>query len=193
MNIQYKRSERLHFAAFQGSQSYFAFLFLLPSTVAFLFKSISYSFLIDRLFEMSDNLLSISTFLGRPVKLVNAWDFHPVFSPTFHKPLPFITRNWKKLACGAGVFFERAICSQKRHVETKGYYFYSPQSSTVIKSKMAATTILRTRTGHTNKVSPTQNIPALQARKKSVFFLSTRFRLLLHCSVALNCGCKVVN
>ena len=28
----------------------------------------------------------------------------------------------------------------------KGYYFYSPQSSTVIKSKMAATTILRTRT-----------------------------------------------
>ena len=28
----------------------------------------------------------------------------------------------------------------------KGYYFYSPQSSTVINSKMAATTILRTRT-----------------------------------------------
>ena len=28
----------------------------------------------------------------------------------------------------------------------KGYYFYSPQSSTVIKSKMAASTILRTRT-----------------------------------------------
>ena len=28
----------------------------------------------------------------------------------------------------------------------KGYYFYSPQSSTVIKSKMAATTTLRTRT-----------------------------------------------
>ena len=28
----------------------------------------------------------------------------------------------------------------------KGYYFYSPQFSTVIKSKMAATTILRTRT-----------------------------------------------
>ena len=31
----------------------------------------------------------------------------------------------------------------------KGYYFYSPQSSTVIKSKMAATTILRTRTTST--------------------------------------------
>ena len=28
----------------------------------------------------------------------------------------------------------------------KGYYFYSPQSSTVIKSKMATTTTLRTRT-----------------------------------------------
>ena len=97
-----------------------------------------------------------------------------------------------ELACSAGVFFERAICSRKCHVETsrreeeigrvkgsgegkgrekgkrriffsplpcpsplsffrhrtyrKGYYFYSPQSSTVIKSKMAATTTLRTRT-----------------------------------------------
>ena len=71
----------------------------------------------------------------------------------------------KNLACSAGVFFERAICS--RHVETsrreeemgqvvaffrprtspKGYNFYSQgQSSTVIKSKMAATTILRIRT-----------------------------------------------
>ena len=28
----------------------------------------------------------------------------------------------------------------------KGYHFYSPQSSTVIKSKMATTTILRTQT-----------------------------------------------
>ena len=94
------------------------------------------------------------------------------------------------VACSAGVFFGRAICLRKRHVETsrieeemgrvkgsgegagrekrkrrifflpspsplsffrprtyrKGYYFYSPQSSTVIKSKMAATTILRTQT-----------------------------------------------
>ena len=96
---------------------------------------------------------------------------------------------YPKVACSAGVFFERAICLRKRHVETsrreeemgrlkgsgegagrekrkrriflpspsplsffcprtyrKGYYFYSPQSSTVIKSKMAATTTLRTRT-----------------------------------------------
>ena len=57
------------------------------------------------------------------------------------------------VACFAGVFFERAICSRKRHVETsrreeemgKGYNYYSPQSSTIIKSKMAATTTLRTR------------------------------------------------
>ena len=42
----------------------------------------------------------------------------------------------------------------------KGYYFYSPQSSTVIKSKMAGTKTFNT---NTNKVSPTQNTPALQA------------------------------
>ena len=89
----------------------------------------------------------------------------------------------RELACSAGVFFERAICSRKRHVEIsrrerrrwgeyfffspppsplsffrpctyrKGYYFYSPQSSTVIKLKMAATTILRTRTRYSrNKI-----------------------------------------
>ena len=52
------------------------------------------------------------------------------------------------LACSAGVFFERAICSRKRHVETsrreeeigrhtyrKGYYFYSSQYSTVINQR----------------------------------------------------------
>ena len=75
------------------------------------------------------------------------------------------------LACSAGVFFEREICSQSAMLKLpkerrrwgplplsffrprtyrkgvrKGYYFYSPQTSTVIKSKMAATTILRTRT-----------------------------------------------
>ena len=78
------------------------------------------------------------------------------------KVLDFFIRLFcSDLACSAGVFFfKRAICSRKRHVETsrreeemgrprtyrKGYYFYSPQTSTVIKSKMAATTILRTRT-----------------------------------------------
>ena len=65
------------------------------------------------------------------------------------------------LACSAGLFFERVICSRKCMLKLpfpsplsffrprtyrKGYYFYSPQSSTVIRSKMAATTILRTRT-----------------------------------------------
>ena len=46
------------------------------------------------------------------------------------------------------------------HLRTyrKGYYFYSSQSSTVIKSKMAATTITST-----NKVLLTENTPALQA------------------------------
>ena len=90
---------------------------------------------------------------------------------------------WRVQACIAGVFFERAICSRKPHVETsrreeemgrvkgsgegagsifflpspsplsffrprtyrKGYYF-SPQSFTVIKSKMGVTTRLWTRT-----------------------------------------------
>ena len=57
--------------------------------------------------------------------------------------------------------FDRAICSRKRHFPKwegngasqkeragggESYYFYSPQSSSVIKSKMAATTTLRTRT-----------------------------------------------
>ena len=49
----------------------------------------------------------------------------------------------------------------------KGYYFYSPQSSTVIKSKMAATTILRTRT----KFRPPKNTPALQATLETVSVL----------------------
>ena len=81
------------------------------------------------------------------------------------RKLPGFHFLWRKcgtcsLACSSGVFLERAICSRKRHVETsqrekemghprtyrKGYYFYSPQSSTVIKSKMEATTTLRTRT-----------------------------------------------
>ena len=115
-------------------------------------------------------------------------------------------------ACNAGVFFRRAICSRKRHVETsrreeemgpvkgsgegagrekrkpppsplsflrprtypKGYYSYSPQSSTVIKSKMAATTIT-----NTNKVSPTQNTPALQASLTRVTAVSGAFYLIV--------------
>ena len=73
--------------------------------------------------------------------------------------LSVIETNWTGLwartdvASSGGVFFERAICSRERHVETfrreeevGRVNFYSPQSSTVIKSKMAATTILRTRT-----------------------------------------------
>ena len=81
-------------------------------------------------------------------------------------------RSFTNIACSAGVFFERAICSRKRHVETsrreeemgrvkgsgysEGYYFYSPQSSTVKDGGYNKIT-------NTNKVSPTQNTPALQA------------------------------
>ena len=51
----------------------------------------------------------------------------------------------------------------------KGYYFSSPQSSTVIKSKMAATKI-----SNTNKISPTQNTPALQANSEPFCLLRNR-------------------
>ena len=67
--------------------------------------------------------------------------------------LSVIETNWTGLwartdvASSGGVFFERAICSRERHVETSRreeevgrINFYSPQSSIVIKSKMAATT-----------------------------------------------------
>ena len=65
-----------------------------------------------------------------------------------------LTCFMSNLACSAGVFFCVPNLLAKNRVETsqreeeigrvyrKGYYFYSPQSSTVIKSKMAATTIL---------------------------------------------------
>ena len=73
---------------------------------------------------------------------------------------------WNSLQCRRFLRARECFCSRKRHVETleerrtwgeskgegrgllfrprtypKGYYFYSPQSSSVIKSKMAATTI----------------------------------------------------
>ena len=49
----------------------------------------------------------------------------------------------------AGVFFSPLpfpLSFFRPRTYRKGYYFYSPQSPTVLKSKMAATTILRTRT-----------------------------------------------
>ena len=59
-----------------------------------------------------------------------------------YKSVNILSPIWRAipiiLACSAGVFFEGAICSRKRH-------------------KMAATTTL------TNKVSPNQNTPAMQA------------------------------
>ena len=55
----------------------------------------------------------------------------------------------------------------------KGYYFYSPQSSTVIKSKMAATTILRTRT----RFRPPKI--RLQCRLLSIWTAATLFSSLM--------------
>ena len=89
----------------------------------------------------------------RNSKIMNSEWFNK-FDPFSFKCNLWIQRNntpnleyIEVLACSAGVFFGRAICSRNRHVETSrreeemGYYLiYSPQSSTVIKSKMAATT-----------------------------------------------------
>ena len=58
------------------------------------------------------------------------------------------------IACSAGVFFERAICSRKRHVETSRREEEMGRVNT-----------------NTNKVSPTQNTPALQARYMAVWNL----------------------
>ena len=57
----------------------------------------------------------------------------------------FLKEQWYR----AGVFFlpsPSPLSFFRPRTCRKGYYFYSPQSSTVIKSKMAATTTLRTRT-----------------------------------------------
>ena len=82
------------------------------------------------------------------------------------------------IACGAGVFFKLNLLAKapcwnfpKRGGDgaSKGYYFYSPESSTVIKSKMAATTILRTRA----RFRPGKNTPALQASCLTALFIFT--------------------
>ena len=70
--------------------------------------------------------------------------------PMLHQSgAPFVSvRSFpKEQRYRAGVFFFLPSPSPLPCTYPKGYYFYSPQSSTVIKSKMAATTILRTWTG----------------------------------------------
>ena len=74
------------------------------------------------------------------------------------------------LACSAGVFFERTICSRKRHVETsrreeemgrvKGLLFLLSPVFHCHKIKDGGYNNIT----NTNKVSPTQNTPALQAK-----------------------------
>ena len=62
-------------------------------------------------------------------------------------PFLLALRRWGRFARNVpiGEEEEKRMFSQATACR-KGYYFYSPQSSTVIKSKMAATTTLRTRT-----------------------------------------------
>ena len=69
------------------------------------------------------------------------------------------------VACSAGVFFERAICSRKRHVETSRreeemelLFLLSPIFH-CHKIKDGGYNNIT----NTNKVSPNQNTPALQA------------------------------
>ena len=80
-----------------------------------------------------------------------------------------LSLSWRRdgplyLACSAGVFFGRAMLTLpplsffRPRTYPKGYYFYSPQSSSVTKSKMAAATI---RLAHP-KIENV-NTPALQA------------------------------
>ena len=67
------------------------------------------------------------------------------------------------LACSAGVFFERAICSRKRHVET------SRREEEMERVLSPIFHCHKIKDGgynnitNTNKVSPAQNTPALQA------------------------------
>ena len=78
-------------------------------------------------------------------------------------------RSFTNIACSAGVFFERAICSRKRHVETsrreeemgrvKGLLFLLSPIFHCHKIKDGG----YNKITNTNKVSPTQNTPALQA------------------------------
>ena len=87
-------------------------------------------------------------------------------------------RSFTNIACSAGVFFERAICSRKRHVETsrreeemgrvKGLLLLLSPIFHCHKIKDGGYNNIT----NTNKVSPTQNTPALQAiTNKSVIGL----------------------
>ena len=90
-----------------------------------------------------------------------------------------------RIACSAGVFFERAICSRKRHVETsrteEEMYFFLPSPPPFHSFALAPTVRVTISTlpnqfhrrkikdggynniTNTNKVSPAKNTPALQA------------------------------
>ena len=76
------------------------------------------------------------------------------------------------VACSAGVFFERAICSRKRHVETSPpppfllSPSHLPQGLLFLLSPIFHCHKIKDggyNNTNTNKVSPAQNTPALQA------------------------------
>ena len=98
----------------------------------------------------------------------------------------------QNLACSAGVFFERAICSRKCHVETsrreeemgrvKGLLFLLSPIFHCHKIKDGGYNNIT----NTNKVSPTQNTPALQANQNSVFAQTWLAETFICCKTGLN-------
>ena len=69
---------------FVGSENNFAFLFLFPSSVALLFKSLSFSFLPNGLFGMFKYLFEHIHVSWLSSKLVHAWYFHLVAPATIN-------------------------------------------------------------------------------------------------------------
>ena len=77
------------------------------------------------------------------------------------------------LACSAGVFFERAICSRKRHVILSPIFHCH-------KIKDGGYNNIT----NTNKVSPAQNTPALQARYMQDWRLTIFLFAIPQCQIA---------
>ena len=89
----------------------------------------------------------------------------PHTSPLSPEKLIFYrkTNSTVNVACSAGVFFERAICSRKRHVETSRREERFPLSSIFHCHKIKDGGYYNITNCNGNKVSPTQNTPELQA------------------------------
>ena len=87
------------------------------------------------------------------------------YNPVYGNNTVYMVTTLHNLACSAGVFFKRAICSPKGHVETSrreeeiGLLFLLSPIFHCHKMKDGGYSNIT----YTNKVSPTQNTPALQA------------------------------